>query len=73
MKLHELIENVMKTEKVKQLVNYLKNYTSSPLNTAYEVLQVLDVIWTEVSSCNLKNLFSLVEYIIKIIDYNIIY
>ncbi|XP_050429393.1 testicular acid phosphatase homolog [Adelges cooleyi] len=45
--LHEECENAMKTEKVKSLVNYMKNYTSNPLNTMYEVLQVCDVIWTE--------------------------
>lgn len=39
----------MNTEEYKSLVNYLKNYTSSPLNTAFEVLKVVDVIWTEVS------------------------
>lgn len=52
MELHEVNENAMKTEKVKKLINYMKNYTSSPLNTAYEVLKVADVIWTEVSSLN---------------------
>lgn len=50
MELHEKCENLMKTERVKNFVNYLKNYTSSSLNTAFEVLKVVDVIWTEVSS-----------------------
>lgn len=49
MELHEKCENLMTTEKVKNFVNYLKKYTSSPLNTAFEVLKVADVIWTEVS------------------------
>jgi len=50
MELHEICENMMKTEKVKNLVNFMKNYTSNPLNTAYDVLTVADVIWTEVNS-----------------------
>lgn len=50
MELHEKCENLMKTEKVKKLVEHMKNYTSSPLNTAFEVLTVADVIWTEVSN-----------------------
>lgn len=41
----------MKTEKVKNLVKYLKNYTASPLNTPFDVLKVADVIWTEVRNC----------------------
>ncbi|NP_001280481.1 uncharacterized protein LOC100164093 precursor [Acyrthosiphon pisum] len=31
MELHEISENAIKTEKVKKLINYMKNYTSSPL------------------------------------------
>jgi len=49
MELHEIGENMMETEKVKNLVKYMKNYTLNPLNTAYDVLKVADVIWTEVS------------------------
>lgn len=49
MELHEVTKNIMETEKTKRLVNYMKNYTSSPLNTAYDLLKVTDTIWTEVS------------------------
>lgn len=59
MELHEKCENLMKTEKITDLVKYLKNYTSNPLNTAFEVLKVTDVIWTEVSSINIKFSFTL--------------
>lgn len=39
----------MEKEKIRNLVNYMKNYTSSPLNNWRKVLQILDVIITEVS------------------------
>lgn len=50
MELHEVTKNIMETGKTKQLANYMKNYTSSPLNTPYDLLKVSDTIWTEVSS-----------------------
>lgn len=50
MELHEKGENIMKTEKVKTFISYLKNHTSNSLTTASEVLKLADVIWTEVSS-----------------------
>jgi len=48
MELHEISENALKTEKIKKLISYMKNYTSSPLNTLYDVLKVADVIMTQV-------------------------
>lgn len=48
MELHEICENAMKTEKIKKLINYMKNYTSNPFNTLYDVLKVADVIMTQV-------------------------
>jgi len=48
MELHEICENAMKTEKIKKIVNYMKNYTSNPFNTLYDILKVADVIMTQV-------------------------
>lgn len=50
MELHEISENALKTEKIKKLINHMKNYTSNPLNTLYDVLQVADVIMTQVKN-----------------------
>jgi len=47
MELHEICENAIKTEKIKKLIKYMKNYTSNPLNTLYDVLKVADVIMTQ--------------------------
>jgi len=56
MELHEICEKAMKTEKIKNLTSYLKNFTSSPLNTAYDLLRVADTIWTEVNISELENI-----------------
>lgn len=48
MELHEICEDAIKTEKIQKLINYMKNYTSNPLNTLYDVLKVADVIMTQV-------------------------
>jgi hypothetical protein len=50
MELHEKCENIMKTENVKTFISYLKNHTSNPLTTTFEVLKLVDAIYTEVSS-----------------------
>lgn len=52
MELYEISENEMRTDKIKNLINYMKKYTSSPLNTVYDLLKVVDVIWTEVRFIN---------------------
>ncbi|XP_025412353.1 lysosomal acid phosphatase-like isoform X2 [Sipha flava] len=47
MELHEKCENIMKTENVKTFISYLKNHTSNPLTTTFEVLKLVDAIYTE--------------------------
>lgn len=49
MELHEAKEIFENGEQFKNLQSYMKNYTSSALDTSYDVLRVADAIWTEVS------------------------
>ncbi|XP_050531865.1 testicular acid phosphatase homolog [Daktulosphaira vitifoliae] len=50
--LHEASEDFIKTEKIKNFINYLRNNTFKTLKTINDALAICDVIWTDYMSKN---------------------